>query len=251
MGFWIAPPVCPPARGLCTPCLCASQANSDDDDDDDDDDGGVAGKKGGAGGAGEYPGPDDIDVLDDARLWTKLAGDVMAETGLSPPRLIRTEDQDRSALLPLGPEADEAGPLSPGGVGVGGVTSPSLAGSASAPALRSGSPSAALKPVVRSPLPPRVAVAGTCASCDGVWVRFGAGFVAVEVAGVEDCCLCVCGGPGCFSVSGVPQTKTACLFPCVFHRAGVGADSEPAVKPRVTGGKLVAGSPKLSPLARK
>jgi hypothetical protein len=131
--------------------------------DSDSDDGDARAKKQ-TGAPGDYPGVEDIDVLDENRLWAKLAGDVMAETGLSPPRLVRVEDAERAlggnTLPALGPST--AGPeMEEGAGGVGsptGVVSPASARgplSPSAPALRSGSPSVPLKPVTRTPLPPR------------------------------------------------------------------------------------------------
>ena len=46
---------------------------------------------------GDYPGVDDIDEVEERRLWTKLAGGAMAETGLAAPRVIRNEERDRAA----------------------------------------------------------------------------------------------------------------------------------------------------------
>ncbi len=80
---------------------------------------------------GDYPGVDDLDTVDDARLWTKLSGGLMAETGLTAPRLLRNEDKDRGgngeapwkAMAPeplstAGPEMDEKAstPSTPGAV---------------------------------------------------------------------------------------------------------------------------------------
>jgi hypothetical protein len=47
---------------------------------------------------GDYPGPDDLDVLVSSKMWTKVGGGALAETGLAPARLIREEERAKGAV---------------------------------------------------------------------------------------------------------------------------------------------------------
>lgn len=224
-------PACPPLTHPTT----TMQSDSDSDD-------GDARAKKQTGAPGDYPGVEDIDVLDEHRLWAKLAGDVMAETGLSPPRLVRLEDAERAlggnTLPALGPST--AGPEMEEGVGgigaAAGVVSPGSAlgpMSPTAPALRSGSPSVPLKPVTRTPLPPR----GSQGKC------------GVDVMLVRSLCRGVVGRwQRVYFCLARPNPLSSPPSP------GVDFSEEPevAVKPRTPGAKPSASAPKLlSPLARK
>lgn len=58
---------------------------------------------------GDYPSADDLDTLLNSKMWTKVGGGSLAETGLAPPRLIREEERARYATPgQAGPSEDLA-----------------------------------------------------------------------------------------------------------------------------------------------
>jgi hypothetical protein len=56
---------------------------------------------------GDYPGPDDLDVLASSKMWTKVGGGALAETGLAPARLIREEERAKGAVHVGGQDGDQ------------------------------------------------------------------------------------------------------------------------------------------------
>ncbi len=75
------------------------------DDDSDDSDGGKHRDVDNV--PGDYPTADDLDVMLSSKMWTKVGSGTLAETGLSPPRLIREEE----AMKASGKTVAEAAPV--------------------------------------------------------------------------------------------------------------------------------------------
>jgi hypothetical protein len=107
---------------------------------------------------GDYPGADDVDSVEEVKLWTKIGGGAMAETGLAAPRLLKAEDGSAAPAVDTAAEAST--PAAEGDAGAslstssGVAPSPSVAAKLTSPsgvALRSGTPSVPLQPVTRSP----------------------------------------------------------------------------------------------------
>jgi len=136
----------------------AAQATTDDSGGSDSDESDGKGREA-SGGAGEYPDGEDLDVLLDSKMWTKVGGGSLAETGLTAPRLIREEEAQKVAAGGKPGSADSTGgplvsvatpplPTTPHSQSQAPPMSPGFSKGAS---LRSGSPSVPLKPVTRSP----------------------------------------------------------------------------------------------------
>ena len=93
---------------LCIDCSCRAfpQDTTDDSDDTDSDDEAKSSDghnnglhKGFENMPGDYPTADDLDVLVTSKMWTKVGGGSLAESGLMPPRLIREEERAKQAII--------------------------------------------------------------------------------------------------------------------------------------------------------